>query len=175
MPDAAALESISKALRDEITGIGLETTFHRGQATLVIGPERNLDVLEWLRTRPEWGYSFLASLHGADYLPRMPRFAVHYQLLDMERAERIAVKVVLNEPQEQGRLPELASCVEIFPTAEFQEREVYDMFGIVFTGHPDLRRILMPEEYEGWPQRRDFPIGGEPVQFSFNESEIGGA
>ena len=63
-------------------------------------------------------------------------------------------------------LPELDSCVELFPTADFQEREVYDFFGIVFRGHPDLRRILMPEDYVGWPQRRDFPIGGEPVIFT---------
>ena len=64
------------------------------------------------------------------------------------------------------------SCVEMFPTADFQEREVYDFFGIVFRGHPDLRRILMPEEYVGWPQRRDFPIGGEPVIFTNNENEV---
>ena len=68
--------------------------------------------------------------------------------------------------------PELDSCVELFPTAEFQEREVYDFFGIRFRGHPDLRRILMPEDYVGWPQRRDFPIGGEPVLFTHNELEI---
>ena len=69
------------------------------------------------------------------------------------------------------RLPEIDSCVELFPTADFQEREAYDMFGIAFRGHPDLRRILMPESYVGWPQRRDFPIGGEPVLFTHNEIE----
>ena len=61
--------------------------------------------------------------------------------------------------------------MELFPTADFQEREAYDMFGILFRGHPDLRRILMPEEYEGWPQRRDFPMGGEPVLFTHNEPQ----
>ena len=68
-------------------------------------------------------------------------------------------------------LPEIDSCVALYPTAEFQEREAYDFFGIVFKGHPDLRRILMPEDYVGWPQRRDFPIGGEPVLFTHNEIE----
>ena len=68
-------------------------------------------------------------------------------------------------------LPEIDSCVELFPTADFQEREAYDFFGIVFRGHPDLRRILMPEDYVGWPQRRDFPVGGEPVLFTHNEVE----
>jgi NADH-quinone oxidoreductase subunit C len=69
-------------------------------------------------------------------------------------------------------LPTIDSCVDLFPTAEFQEREAYDFFGIVFQGHPDLRRILMPEDYVGWPQRRDFPVGGEPVLFTHNEVEV---
>ena len=76
-------------------------------------------------------------------------------------------------PSEQERLPEIDSCVELFPTAEFQEREAYDFFGIVFRGHPDLTRILMPEDYVGWPQRRDFPVGGEPVTFTYNERRYG--
>jgi NADH-quinone oxidoreductase subunit C len=67
------------------------------------------------------------------------------------------------------QLPELDSCVPLYPTAEFHEREAYDFFGIVFRGHPDLRRILLPEEYVGWPQRRDFPVGGEPVIFTRDE------
>jgi len=71
-------------------------------------------------------------------------------------------------------LPEIDSCVDLFPTAEFHEREVYDFFGIVFRGHPDLRRILLPEVYVGWPQRRDFPIGGEPVIFTYNEHQVPG-
>ena len=62
---------------------------------------------------------------------------------------------------------------DLFPTAEFQEREAFDFFGIVFRGHPDLTRILMPEDYVGWPQRRDFPVGGEPVTFTYNERRYG--
>ncbi len=95
---------------------------------------------------------------------------MHYELLNMDRVERLHVKALLDEPA-GGGLPELDSCVELFPTADFQEREAYDMFGIRFRGHPDLRRILMPEEYEGWPQRRDFPMGGEPVLFTHNEPQ----
>ena len=68
--------------------------------------------------------------------------------------------------------PKLPSVVDIFPTAAHQEREVYDFFGVVFEGHPDLRRILMPEDYEGFPQRRDFPMGGEPVLYTYNEHEF---
>jgi NADH-quinone oxidoreductase subunit C len=70
-------------------------------------------------------------------------------------------------------LPQIDSCVSLFPTADFQEREAFDFFGIVFRGHPDLTRILMPEDYVGWPQRRDFPVGGEPVTFTYNERRYG--
>ena len=70
-------------------------------------------------------------------------------------------------------LPEIDSCVELFPTADAQEREVFDFFGIVFRGHPNLTRILMPDDYVGWPQRRDFPVGGEPVTFTYSEDRFG--
>jgi NADH-quinone oxidoreductase subunit C len=75
--------------------------------------------------------------------------------------------------REAEQLPVIDSCVELFPTAEFQEREAYDFFGVVFTGHPDMTRILMPDDYVGWPQRRDFPVGGEPVTFTYNERRYG--
>jgi len=68
--------------------------------------------------------------------------------------------------------PTVPSVTPDWPTADFHEREVYDLFGVVFEGHPDLRRILMPDDYEGHPQRRDFPVGGEPVIFTYNEGEI---
>jgi hypothetical protein len=75
-----------------------------------------------------------------------------------------------SESEEAAKsLPEIDSCVELFPTADFQEREAFDFFGIVFRGHPDLRRMFMPEDYVGWPQRRDFPMGGEPVLFTKDE------
>src|SRR5207247_1553158 len=82
------------------------------------------------------------SLHGNDYFPDEPRFGLHYYLLSMERAERLHVKVRL-----AGDAPQIASVVDLFPTANFQEREVYDMFGVEFDGHPDPTRILMPEDY----------------------------
>ena len=133
-------------------------------------------MLGWLRDEPAQQYRFLASLHAADYLPAEPRFGVHYELLNMPRVERVHVKALLADPArgDGDALPELDSCVELFPTADFQEREVYDFFGIVFRGHPDLRRILMPEDYVGWPQRRDFPIGGEPVIFTKDEPSYPG-
>ena len=168
MPDATGLELIAHDLGEQVPGSVTGTEHHRGIATLIVDPGRVVAALRWLRDTPNQAYAFLASLHGSDYLPESPRFGVHYELLNMDRVERLHVKALLEEPGD-GELPELDSCVELFPTADFQERELYDMFGIRFRGHPDLRRILMPEEYVGWPQRRDFPIGGEPVIFTHNE------
>ena len=161
MPDATGLELYAQELRDRDTDSILDTEFHRNRATLVANPEKIRPVLEGLQ---EKGYRFLASLHGVDYYPHEPRLGVLYELLDMERVDRITVKARVST--EAARID---SVVELFPGADFPEREVYDMFGVVFDGHPDLRRILMPEDYEGFPQRRDFPVGGEPVLFTFNE------
>ena len=161
MPDATGLELIAQQLRE---GLGEEavtgTTYYREQATLEVAPERVRDVLELLK--PD--FERLMSVHGCDYLPDEPRLGVHYQLLSMERLDRLNVKTRVGVQE-----PRLPSVVDLFPTANFQEREIYDFFGVEFDGHPDLRRILLPEDYEGFPQRRDFPIGGEPVLFTFNE------
>jgi len=170
VPDAPGLELIAQGIEEGHEGAVIQTSFEHGKATLIVNPEHVLHALTWLRDTPGQGYRFLSSVHAADYLPASPRFAVHYELLCRERIERINVKALLDEPGDAA-LPEIDSCVALYPTAEFQEREVYDFFGIVFNGHPDLRRILMPEDYVGWPQRRDFPIGGEPVLFTHNEIE----
>jgi NADH-quinone oxidoreductase subunit C len=180
MPDAPGLELIAQGIDEGRPGTMIETSVEHGAATLIVHPDGILHALGWLRDTESQGYRFLSSLHAADYLPATPRFAVHYELLCRERVERLHVKALLEDPaagkEEKGaepveKLPELDSCVALYPTAEFQEREAYDFFGIVFRGHPDLRRILMPEDYVGWPQRRDFPIGGEPVLFTHNEIE----
>jgi NADH-quinone oxidoreductase subunit C len=174
VPDAPGLELIAQGIDSASKGTVIETSVEHDCATLIVDSEKVLDALRWLRDSEGQGYRFLSSLHAADYLPATPRFAVHYELLCRERMERIHVKALLADPAAGNggdELPELDSCVELFPTADFQEREAYDFFGIVFRGHPDLRRILMPEDYVGWPQRRDFPIGGEPVLFTHNEIE----
>jgi NADH-quinone oxidoreductase subunit C len=165
LPDATGLERIASRVRTRLGGEGVVgTSYYREQATLEVVPERVHDVVEHLRNHVEDPFTFLSSLHGCDYFPDEPRLGVHYQLLSMERQDRICVKTRLGV--EDPRLP---SVVDLFSTADFQEREVFDMFGVTFEGHPDLRRILMPEDYEGHPLRRDFPMGGEPVLFTFNE------
>jgi NADH-quinone oxidoreductase subunit C len=163
VPDATELELIAQELRDADNESVLDTEFHRGRAVLVANPPKIKPVLEHLRGK---GYTFLASLHGVDYYPHEPRLGVLYEMLDRTRVDRISVKARVSTDD-----PRIDSVVEMFPGANFPEREVYDMFGVVFDGHPDMRRILMPEDYEGHPQRRDFPIGGEPVLFTYNEEQ----
>ncbi len=165
MPDATGLELIRQELGDAV----LDTVFFRDRATLVIDPRSIRPVLAHLRGE---GFTFMSSLHGVDYYPEEPRLGVIYELLDMARVDRVTVKlrVPTDAPEVDSAIPDTPGD-EGWPTANHQEREVYDMFGVVFRGHPDLRRILMPEDYEGYPQRRDFPLGGEPVAFTHDESE----
>ena len=172
MPDAPGLELIRGEIEQDHPGAVLDTGFAQERAVLVVDAAQALPVLRWLRDSPGHEYGFLSSLHAADYLPAEPRFAVHYELLNRNRVERLRVKALLADPGADA-LPEIESCVELFPTADFQEREVFDFFGIVFRGHPDLTRILLPEDYVGWPQRRDFPVGGEPVTFTQSERRYG--
>src|SRR3954469_23218175 len=158
MPDATGFELMPRARRDaEADGV-VPTVYSRERAALLVAPAAVPATLERLRER---GYAFMASVHGVDYFPEEPRFGVHYELLDMREVDRISVRtrVPLSDPH-------VPSVTPAWPTADHQEREVFDMFGVIFDGHPDLRRILMPEDYEGFPQRRDFPMGGEPVLFT---------
>ena len=172
MPDAPGLELIRGEIEKDHPGAVLDTSFEHGRAVLIVDPAQVLAALAWLRDASGHEYRFLSSLHVADYLPAEPRFGVHYELLNRNRVERIRVKAMLADPGEDA-LPSIDSCVDLFPSANFQEREAFDFFGIEFTGHPDLTRILMPEDYVGWPQRRDFPVGGEPVTFTYNERRYG--
>jgi NADH-quinone oxidoreductase subunit C len=158
VPDATGLELLARELREIDEDSVAGTEFFRGKAALHVAPGAIRDVLRFLRGK---GFGFLASVHGVDYYPEEPRLGVHYELLDMTNPDRISVK--LRVPTTD---PHVDSVVADWPTADHQEREAFDMFGVVFDGHPDLRRILMPEDYEGHPQRRDFPIGGEPVLFT---------
>ena len=163
MPDATGLELIAQELRDRDGDAVLDTVFFREHAAVLVSPESVPATLEHLRGK---GYGFLASVHGVDYFPEEPRLGVHYELLDMSKVDRISVRTRVSTEE-----PIVPSVTAAWPTADHQEREIYDMFGVIFDGHPNLRRILMPDDYEGHPQRRDFPLGGEPVFFTFNEQK----
>jgi NADH-quinone oxidoreductase subunit C len=158
VPDATGLELLAQELRELHPDGVLDTTFFRGKAALEVAPAAIRPTLLFLRGK---GFRFLASVHGLDYYPHEPRLGVQYELLSMEELDRITVKLRVATDA-----PHVASVTPDWPTADHQEREVFDMFGVLFEGHPDLRRILMPEDYEGFPQRRDFPVGGEPVLFT---------
>jgi NADH-quinone oxidoreductase subunit C len=158
VPDATGLELIAQDLGEDV----VDTVFFRDKAALEVAPQAIRATLARLRDK---GFDFLASVHGVDYYPQEPRLGVHYELLDMKALDRLTVK--LRVPTDDPRVP---SVTPDWPTADHQEREIFDMFGVVFDGHPDLRRILMPEDYEGFPQRRDFPVGGEPVLFTVDEA-----
>jgi NADH-quinone oxidoreductase subunit C len=163
VPDATGLELTAHELRDANAESILDTNFQHGRATLLVASIHVPQVLSELKGK---GYTFLASLHGVDYYPEEPRLGVLYEMLDMHAVDRITVKTRVDT--EDPRVP---TVTHLYPGAEFPERETYDMFGVMFEGHPDLRRILMPEDFEGFPQRRDYPIGGEPVLFTYNEEK----
>jgi NADH-quinone oxidoreductase subunit C len=163
VPDATGLELLARELREAHEGAVVDTLHFRDRATVSVASQQIRPALRFLRGK---GFAFLASVHGVDYYPQEPRLGVLYELLDMQALDRITVK--LRVPVDAPAVP---SVTPDWPTADHQEREIYDMFGVVFEGHPDLRRILMPEDYEGHPQRRDFPLGGEPVLFTFNDAQ----
>jgi NADH-quinone oxidoreductase subunit C len=166
VPDATGVELLAQELRDTVAGSVIDTAHSRGKGALLVEPATIREVLEFLRGR---GYTFLASVHGLDYYPEEPRLGVQYELLDMHEVDRLTVK--LRVPLAEPHVP---SVTPQWPTADHQEREIYDMFGVIFDDHPDLRRILMPEDYEGHPQRRDFPMGGEAILFTHNEPHLPG-
>jgi NADH-quinone oxidoreductase subunit C len=168
LPDATGLELIAQRVRERLGDEAVVgTEYFREEATLEVAPGHARAVLALLKDDDEEPFEFLASLHACDYLPEEPRLGVHWQLLSMGRRDRIGIKTRLTVDA-----AEVESVADLWPGADFQEREAFDMFGVQFAGHPDLRRILMPEDYVGHPQRRDFPMGGEPVIFTFNEDKM---
>jgi NADH-quinone oxidoreductase subunit C len=127
----------------------------RGEVTFVI-PRKHLQIVaQYLATEPSLRFSFLSDVVAVDRFPMEPRFEVSYQLLSLDRQERLRLKVRL-----AGLDPVIPSVTPIWPTANWHEREIFDLFGIRFEGHPDLRRILMPDEWEGYPLRKDYPVEG---------------
>ncbi|HEX8099685.1 MAG TPA: NADH-quinone oxidoreductase subunit C [Actinomycetota bacterium] len=127
----------------------------RGEATLVVSPDELLSTLEYLRDEPDLRFGFLADLTATDWPGLEPRFWVVYHLLSQEHGHRLRVKVGL--PADAPLVP---SVTPMFPGANWPEREVYDFFGVIFDGHPDLRRIQMPEDWVGHPLRKDEGMGG---------------
>ena len=131
--------------------------------TLYLPAEKIVDVCTFLRDDAELDFAMLSWLGGVDWLPRDPRFEVVYHLLSLSQNLRFVLKVQL--PDEN---PRVATVVGVWPTANWHERETYDFYGIRFTGHPDMTRILLPDDWEGWPLRKDAPLGYQEVAFTHN-------
>jgi NADH-quinone oxidoreductase subunit C len=131
----------------------IEHNSWRGDDTLVLRKEWLLPVMKFLKQEPDLDYQILMDLTGVDYLPRQPRFELVYNLYSLSRKNRLRVKVRLAE-----ETPEVESVVGLWPIANWLEREVWDMFGVRFRGHPDLKRILMYDGFAGHPLRKDYPV-----------------
>jgi NADH-quinone oxidoreductase subunit C len=132
----------------------------RGELTVLASAEDLLAALEYLRGDEDLSFGFLSDVSCTDWPGSEPRFWIVYHLLSMERGHRIRMKVGLPEGQ-----PIVPSVTGLYPTADWLEREVYDFFGVIFEGHPDLRRIEMPEDWVGHPLRKDHPLGGVPTAY----------
>lgn len=139
----------------------------RGERTIVVKRERIVDVCRLLHDDEDLAYNFLADLCATDDWPQENRFSVNYHLLSLPNNHRIRLKVYLDRDN-----PVMPTVTGVYPPANWYERECWDMFGIQVEGHPYLHRILMPEDWVGHPLRRDYPLGYEEVQFSFNWREV---
>jgi NADH-quinone oxidoreductase subunit C len=144
----------------------VETVEFRGEQTMVLLPEHLVVVCTYLQKQLQ--YTFLSSVTAVDWLERVPRFDVVYHLLSIPRFSELRLKVRVGQQGEEH--PAVPSVTTVWPGANWYEREVYDLFGITFAGHPDLRRILMPNDWTTYPLRKDYPLTG----FDLPEPHWGG-
>ncbi|SIO62167.1 NADH dehydrogenase subunit C [Singulisphaera sp. GP187] len=159
-PHAATLATLTGLFGEGVFSL----TRFRDNFRLYVPADRLVDLLRALKDR--CGFAMLSELGGADYLGYPgrtgPRFEVHYVVRNLETAEFLVVKVALDDPE-----PTLPSVVPLWLGADWMEREVFDMYGIKFAGHPDLRRILMPDEFTAFPLRKDYPLRGRGERHNF--------
>ncbi len=160
------LKTIALELRERFANAVIEVIEFRGQVTLVVQSEHLVELATFLRD--EMAFNMFTDLCAVDHLPRDPRFDLNYQLYSMSHNIRLRLKVRVLQQAAQ-----VQSVTGVWPGANWYEREVYDLFGITFVGHPDLRRLLLPEDYMGHPMRRDhLGLYVEQVQFTHNFDEI---
>jgi len=154
-------------IRSRLPQASLTADEFRGDLRLTVRREDLLAVAALLRDEPGLGFNYLEDLCGVDYLGPEPRFKLVLNLLALASGRRICLKVGVPESD-----PHLPSLTGLWPTATYHEREVYDLLGIVFDGHPALARILLPDDWIGHPLRKDHPLGDEEVAFTFNQERI---
>lgn len=155
---ADALEEAYPHFSDAIERVVVD----RGELTLHLRPDKIAEVCQVMRDDPALRFELCSSVSGVDYLgaPDGRRLHVVYELTSMTYRRRLRLEVAV--AAEDAHVP---SVTGVYPTADWQEREAYDFFGILFDGHPNLTRILMPDDWEGFPQRKDYPLGGVPVEY----------
>jgi NADH-quinone oxidoreductase subunit C len=169
MSVAAALdpvEAVKKAYPQAVEDV----VQYAGETTLVLNPDYLPAVARYVRDTAGLVYNFLSDVSAVDYYPdynRPGRFGVSYHVLSMLYKRRLRLKVYLPEDE-----PTVETVTTVWPGANWLEREIMDMMGVDFKGHPDKRRVLMPDDWNGHPHRRDYPLGYETPMFSFNVEEI---
>lgn len=157
------LEPIVKAVQDKF---GATYEEFRDEVHMFVKAEQIVDALTMLRD--EFNFELLSALTASDYWPQeTPRFHIIYQLTSLAKNLSLQVRMPVN-----GSRPKVPTVSGVYAVGNWRERELLDMFGIEFEGHPDPRRILMPDEWDGHPLRKDFPLGYEEPQFTFNFDEI---
>ena len=158
-------QHIEERLRERFPSVPFER--QTGEAvrdhTLYLPVEHLVEVCTFLRDDPALAFTMLSWVGGVDLLPREPRFEVVYHLLSVVHNGRFVLKVQVTDPD-----PRVPTVTGVWPTANWHERETFDFYGIRFEGHPDLTRILLPDDWEGWPLRKDSPLGYQEVAFTHN-------
>lgn len=154
LPVAAAVESWDPSVL-------VEGRFDRGELTLWVAPGKILEVCRFLKQQER--FTRLSGVTAVDWFPKEPRFEVVYHLHSLERNQRLRLKCRLG-----GEPPETDSVTSVWRSANWYEREVFDLFGVVFRGHPNLRRIVLPENWVGHPLRKDYPVHG--YKYSYGDS-----
>jgi NADH-quinone oxidoreductase subunit C len=170
--NVADASSLVALLQQEVPAAVFEAASTVDLQTTIYAPREHLPAIaRTLLSHPELRYTFLAELTAVDYHPRQPRYELVYLLVSIERRHRLRMKVRLQENEAH-----VSTVSDVWPAANWLEREVWDLFGIVFDGHPDPRRLLMPEDWEGFPLRKDHPVqirmkpgASEPLQVSEEE------
>lgn len=159
-------KKLEKIVQDLQERYGSSVEEFRDEAHVFVKPEQIVDALTFLRDKHE--FELLSAQTASDYWPQMtPRFHVIYQLTSLAKNLSVQLRVPVN-----GDQPRVPTATGVYGVANWRERELIDMFGIEFEGHPDPRRILLPEDQEGHPLRKDFPLGYEEPQFTFNFEDI---
>ena len=162
-----SLVSLEKKINSELTTKINESKIKHGQLYLTIDNEDLLDVILFLKTNKDTKFRQLIDITAVDYLENPKRFKIVYLFLSHEINQRIILNYFINENEV------VSSLTKIFPAANWMEREVFDMYGILFTNHPDLRRILTDYEFEGYPLRKDFPLTGHTeVRYSEDKKKV---